>query len=182
MDIDNQINYQKMLQNEKLEKKYRNQIIKDKIPRLEEQLRTLSEEERYNKSVNATKNSLEKLLTRTIDDIPDLAKKNENNVRNIHYHALRAFFKTQVTDAFNSDFAEAMIGHKSLKLRYYRQNDRKRLEHFRKVEPALTISDFAKVEKNIMQVSENYQELKDQFKNLQEQFNILLAQTRPHKS
>jgi len=122
------------------------------------------------------------LLERTVDAIPELSKKNENDRRNIHFHAFRYFFKTQVTDSFNGDFAEALMGHKSVRLRYYKQNDKKRLEHYRKVEPALTISDFAKVEKNIEQVTENYQDLKEQFKHLQEQFNILLAQTRPQKA
>ncbi len=153
--------------------------LKQKIPLLENQLQTLSEEERYNKSVETTKSNIERLLQRVVDSIPELAKTHENGVRDIHFHAFRAFFKTQVTDAQQSDFAEALMGHKSLKLTYYRQNDRKRLELYRKVESALTISDFEKVEKNIEQVTENYQEVKHQLKNLQEQFNILLAQTRP---
>ena len=174
-------NYEKILQNEKLYPQYRDGIIKDKIPKLQAQLKNLSEEERYNLSVDATKNSFETLLERTVDAIPELSKKNENNRRNIHFHALRYFFKTQVTDSFNGDFAEALMGHKSIRLRYYKQNDRKRLEHYRKVEPALTISDFEKVEKNLEQVSENYQDLREQFKNLQEQFSILLAQSRPQK-
>jgi len=174
-------NYERILENEKLYPEYRANIIKDKIPRLQAQLKNLSEEERYNISVVATKNSFEALLERTVDAIPELSKKNENNRRNIHFHAFRYFFKTQVTDSFNGDFAEALLGHTSVRLRYYKQNDRKRLEHYRKVEPALTISDFTKVEKNIEQVTENYQEMKEQLKNLQEQFNILLAQTRPQK-
>ena len=175
-------NYQRILKNEKLYREYRANIINDKIPKLEAQLKNLSEEELHNLSVDATKNSFETLLERTVDAIPELSKKNENNRRYIHFHAFRYFFKTQVTDAFNGDFAEAIMGHKSIRLRYYKQNDKKRLEHYRKVEPALTISDFAKVEKNIEQVTENYQEMKQQLKNLQEQFNILLAQTRPQKA
>ena len=175
-------NYERILENEKLYPQYRDGIIKDKIPKLQAQLKNLTEEERYNLSVDATKNSFETLLERTVDVIPELSKKNENNRRNIHFHAFRYFFKTQVTDAFNGDFAEALMGHKSVRLRYYKQNDKKRLEHYRRVEPALTISDFAKVEKNIEQVTENYQDMKEQLKNLQEQFNILLAQTRPQKA
>ena len=175
-------NYERILENEKLYPQYRDGIIKDKIPKLQAQLKNLTEEERYNLSVDATKNSFETLLERTVDAIPELSKKNENNRRNIHFHAFRYFFKTQVTDSFNGDFAEALMGHKSVRLRYYKQNDRKRLEHYRKVEPALTISDFAKVEKNIEQVTENYQDMKEQLKNLQEQFNILLAQSRPQKA
>ncbi len=175
-------NYERILENEKLYPQYREGIIKDKIPKLQAQLKNLTEEERYNLSVDATKNSFETLLERTVDAIPELSKKNENNRRNIHFHALRYFFKTQVTDSFNGDFAEALMGHKSIRLRYYKQNDRKRLEHYRKVEPALTISDFEKVEKNLEQVSENYQDLREQFKNLQEQFSILLAQSRPQKA
>ena len=156
--------------------------LKQKIPLLENQLKTLSEEERYNRSVDTTKSNIERMIQRTVDSIPELAKTHENGIRDIHFHAFRAWFKTQVTDAQQSDFAEALMGHKSLNLRYYRQNDRKRLEIYRKVESALTISDFEKIEKNIVQVTENYQDMKEQLKNLQEQFNILLAQTRPQKA
>jgi integrase len=41
--------------------------------------------------------------------------KNDNGRNAIHFHAFRAWFKTQVTDCHQSDFAEALMGHTSLK-------------------------------------------------------------------
>ena len=51
-----------------------------------------------------------------------------------------------MTNAHQSDFSEAMMGHTSVKLAYYRQNAKDRLKTYLEVEPALTISDFTKVE------------------------------------
>ncbi len=83
----------------------------------------ISDEEKYSKYVVATKHNLEQQLGRCIKKIPEINAKNENQ-NWIHFHAFRAWFKTQVTDSHQSDFAEALMGHKSLKLLYYRQNDR----------------------------------------------------------
>ncbi|MDE2589316.1 MAG: hypothetical protein KGL95_06585, partial [Patescibacteria group bacterium] len=63
--------------------------------------------------------------------------------------AFRAWFKTQVTNAHQSDFAEALMGHTSVKLVYYRQNAKDRLKTYLEVEPALTVSDFTRVENTI---------------------------------
>ena len=39
-----------------------------------------------------------------------------------------------------------------------------------KVEPALTISDYSSIEKNITKTTEDYNELKEQFNDLKEKF------------
>jgi len=83
-------------------------------------------EDDYAKNVVVTRQSFEQMLRLVRDNIPELNKKNENGRNSIHFHALRAWFKTQVTDAHQSDFAEALMGHKSLKLVYYRQNEKAR--------------------------------------------------------
>ena len=169
--------------NDPLTDKNRLHLLKAYVSKLESELKTLTPQQRYEKNVQSAKSSFEGMLRDVIKSIPDLAVKIKDNDRNqIHFHAFRAWFKTQVTDAQQSDYAEALMGHKSLKLKYYRQNHKKRLEIYRKVEHALTISDFENIEKNIVQVTENYQDMKEQLKNLQEQFNILLAQTRPQKA
>ena len=169
--------------NDPLTDKNRLHLLKAYVSKLESELKTLTPQQRYEKNVQSAKSSFEGMLRDVIKSIPDLAVKIKDNDRNqIHFHAFRAWFKTQVTDAQQSDYAEALMGHKSLKLKYYRQNHKKRLEIYRKVEHALTISDFENVEKNIVQVTENYQDMKEQLKHLQEQFNILLAQSRPQKA
>ena len=61
---------------------------------------------------------------------------------------VRYFFKTQVTDAHESDFAEALMGHKSVKLVYYRQNAKKRQKTYLDVEHALTISETERIDEN----------------------------------
>jgi len=105
----------------------------------------VSDEEKYSRYVMATKHNLESQLLGGIKKIPELNTKNENQNYWIHFHAFRAWFKTQVTDAHQSDFAEALMGHKSLKLVYYRQNDKTRAETYQKIEYCLTISNTEKI-------------------------------------
>jgi len=103
----------------------------------------------YDRAVRTARSTFVEALELTIKKVPDLCVKNENGRNRIHFHALRAWFKTQVTNAHQSDFAEALMGHKSLKLVYYRQNPKDRQKIYLEVEPALTISDFTKVEATI---------------------------------
>lgn len=93
-------------------------IDQKNIKILESNLKNTTQEERYAKSVLTTNHNLEKQLSDLIKSIPELDAKNENGRNSIHFHAFRAWFKTQVTDAHQSDFAEALMGHKSLKLLY----------------------------------------------------------------
>ncbi len=108
--------------------------------------RDLSRPEEYDRNVSSTKCTLVQALWLVVKSVPELAMKNDNGRNNIHFHAFRAWFKTQVTNAHQSDFAEALMGHKSLKLVYFRQNAKDRLKTYLEVEPALTISDFSKVD------------------------------------
>jgi len=87
-------------------------------------------------------------LSNLIKNIPQLNVKNENGRSSIHFHAFRAWFKTQITDAHQSDFAEALMGHKSLRLLYYRQNDKVRAKTYLDVEYAVTISDTEKIDRS----------------------------------
>jgi len=105
-----------------------------------------SDNKLYHKAVMSAKVVLMTMVLRVVKSVPELSKKNENGRNNIHFHALRAWFKTQVTNAHQSDFAEALMGHKSIKLTYFRQNAKDRLKTYLEVEPSLTISDFTKVE------------------------------------
>ena len=100
----------------------------------------------YDRSVRSAKSTLVQALWLVAGSVPELAMKNDNHRNNIHFHAFRAWFKTQVTTAHQSDFAEALMGHRSIKLTYYKQNTKDRLKTYLEVEPALTVSDFTKIE------------------------------------
>ena len=146
------------------------------IAKLEDELKTLSPEERYARAVIFAKASLEESLRSVIKDIPDLGVKVGDRYQ-IHFHAFRAWFKTQVTDAHQSDYAEALMGHKSLKMKYYRQNHEKREKVYRNVEPFLTISGTEKMEKNLEQLQDSETELREELRDTKreyrEEFRVL---------
>jgi len=116
-------------------------------------------EEDYIQNVLTTRQSFERMLHHVRNNIPELNKKSENGRNVIHFHALRAWFKTQVTDAHQSDFAEALMGHKSLKLVYYRQNKKARTQTCLDVEHALTIVETEKIDQNYTLMQKDNQEL-----------------------
>ena len=62
-------------------------------------------------------------------------------------------------NAQESDFAEALMGHKSLKLVYYKQSFEERQKMYKKLEPNLTISDFSKVEKTMEEMQSQIETL-----------------------
>ena len=145
----------------------------------ESELKKLGSDERYSKDVRVAINSLESQLLRIISAIPDLNEKNENGNNLIHFHAFRKFFKTQVTDAHQSDFAEALMGHSSIKLLYYIQNDKARSETYRQIEHAVTIADTEKFDQNIVEMQEDYQDLRKvidslsrQLKNIEKRIEV----------
>ena len=133
----------------------------------------VSDEEKYSRYVMATKHNLESQLLGGIKKIPELNTKNENQNYWIHFHAFRAWFKTQVTDAHQSDFAEALMGHKSLKLVYYRQNDKARAETYQKIEHSLTISNTEKLDQNYSDMQKDNQELRGIVDSLSRQLQNL---------
>lgn len=103
----------------------------------------------YNRAVRTTCTSLQLSLLHVISSIPELNQKNENGRNSIHFHAFRAWFKTQVTNAHQSDYAEALMGHQSIKLMYYRNNPKDRLKTYLEIESALTVSDLTTVENTV---------------------------------
>jgi len=129
--------------------------------------------EDYIKNLLVTRQSFERMLQHVRSNIPELNKKNENGRNAIHFHALRAWFKTQVTDAHQSDFAEALMGHKSLKLIYYRQNEKARAQTYLDVEHSLTIADTEKLDQNYSDMQRDNQELRGIVDNLSRQLQNL---------
>jgi len=130
-------------------------------------------EEDYIKNVVVTRQSFERMLRHVRNNIPELNKKNENGRNVIHFHALRAWFKTQVTDAHQSDFAEALMGHKSLKLVYYRQNEKARAQTYLDVEHSLTIAETEKIDQDFTQMQKDNQELRGIVDSLSRQLQNL---------
>jgi integrase len=146
---------------------------KKNIRILEDNLKTTTKEDRYAKSALATNHNLEKQLSNLIKNIPQLNAKNENGRSSIHFHAFRAWFKTQVTDAHQSDFAEALMGHKSLRSLYYRQNDKVRAKTYLDVEYAVTISATEKIDRNYSDMQKDNSELRGIVDSLSRQINSL---------
>lgn len=131
------------------------------------------ESELHARNVTTTIHNLQQQLQRVIANNPELNTISENGRREIHFHAFRYWFKTQVTDAHQSDFAEALMGHKSLKILYYRQHPQKRLETYREIERVLTISDTEGLEKQLAETKEENQEIKSEFVALRQKMQYL---------
>jgi len=73
-----------------------------------------------------------------------------------------------VTNAHQSDFAEALMGHSSVKLTYYRQNSKERLRTYLQVEPSLTISDYSTVENTMESLHKEIEHLKSDLAKVQQ--------------
>ena len=135
----------------------------------------------YYNAFQSARCSLMTSLRKIVESVPDLANKNENGQNRIHFHAFRKWFKTQVTTAHQSDFAEALMGHKSLKLVYFKQNSQDRLKTYLKIEPNLTISDNSHVETTIDDMQETIRVLQTeldkvkQLKFMSEKYNVHLS-------
>ena len=135
-------------------------------------------EEQYSRSLITARQNYENQLRKLISEIPELSKRNENGQYVIHFHAFRAWFKTQVTDAHQSDFAEALMGHKSIKLVYYRQNEKKRSQTYLDVEYALTITNTDQIDQNYSDIQRDNQELRNIVDNLSRQLQNLEKKIR----
>jgi len=168
---------------EKLEKLSKSKNTSRKLyNKIKEKLEGLSSEEKHQFRFRITKHNYENQLSRVIDDIPELNKRAENGRKHIHFHAFRYFFKTQVTDAHESDFAESLMGHKSVKLVYYRQNAKRRQKTYLDVEHALTISETEYIEKNYTEIQQDNQELREELNSLIGKFRELEKRIEISKS
>ena len=100
-------------------------------------------------------------MKKHIENIPELAKLNENGRYMIHFHAFRKFFRTVVGNAVGRDYAEALMGHHFYLDTYYNLPEEKKRELYLKAEPYLTISDFTKIERDLVSVSEKQKEIEE---------------------
>lgn len=97
---------------------------------------------------------LEQSLNNYLKNIPDLNMKMRNGKRLIHYHALREFFYTTVSNIVGSNFAHALMGHHSYLDTYYSLSEKEQIKLYQKCEPHLTISDFSKIEEELEKTKE----------------------------
>jgi len=93
--------------------------------------------------------------------IPELARLNENGRNMIHFHAFRTFFRTTVGNAVGRDFAEAIIGHHFYLDSYYNLPEEERKKLYLKAEPYITISDFRRVEKDLISMKKKQEEIEE---------------------
>lgn len=96
-----------------------------------------------------------------VNKVPELAKQNENGQRMIHFHAFRKFFYTALSNVVGSNYAHALMGHHEYLDTYYNLPDEKKRELYLKAEPDLTISDFAKIEKDLISVKKKQEEIEE---------------------
>lgn len=144
--------------------------LENRIKKLKLELENLSPEEIHFKDVRNGKARLYEMLSYVLSCVPDLAMKNVDNGRKrIHFHAFRSWFKTQVSEQQQGDFAEALMGHKSLRLGYFRQHHENRERLYLQVEHALTIADTDKVDKVLAHQQEDLQDLRVEYKDVKKE-------------
>jgi len=93
--------------------------------------------------------NLQKALIRAINKVPELNKLGRNGRRVIHFHAFREYFYTEVSNASGSNYAHALMGHHEYLDTYYTLSKKEQIRLYKNAEPALTISDYTKIEKNL---------------------------------
>ncbi|QUC64373.1 site-specific integrase [Nitrosopumilus sp. K4] len=109
---------------------------------------------------------LEQSLNNYLKNIPHLNMKMRNGKRLIHYHALREFFYTTVSNIAGSNFAHALMGHHSYLDTYYSLPEKEKIKMYQKCEPHLTMSDFAKIEEEIEKTKEKQVEIEETYVKL----------------
>ncbi len=105
-------------------------------------------------------------MKKHISNVPELSKVHDNGVHMIHFHAFRKYFRTVVGNAVGRDFAEALMGHHFYLDTYYNLPEDKKREMYLKAEPYLTISDFTKIERELVSVTERQKELEKNYLEL----------------
>lgn len=98
-------------------------------------------------------------LKKSIENIPELSKLNENGRHMVHFHAFRKYFRTVMGNAVGRDYAEALMGHHFYLDTYYNLPEEKKREMYLQAEPFLTISDYAQIEKDLRNVKQRQKQI-----------------------
>ena len=105
-----------------------------------------------------------------VNKVPELAKQNANGQRMIHFHAFRKFFYTALSNVVGSNYAHALMGHHEYLDTYYNLPDEKKRELYLKAEPDLTISDFARIEKDLISLKKKQEEIEESYYHILNHF------------
>ena len=109
---------------------------------------------------------LEQLLHTHLKKIPELSKHGQNGRRIIHFHALREYFFTTVSNVSGSSFAHALMGHHDYLDTYYTLSQTQKKKFYLKAEPYLTISNYSKVEEELERIQDRQQLLEEKYTKL----------------
>lgn len=109
---------------------------------------------------------LENLLHEQLKKIPELGEIGNNGRKIIHFHALREFFYTSVSNAAGSNFAHALMGHHSYLDTYYSLPEKEKIKLYQKCEAHLTVSDFSKIEEELEKTKEKQSEIEETYAKL----------------
>lgn len=135
----------------------KNEVIFGRTSKVKSEIKNIGKQPRHLLE-SAT---LMKSLANYLEKVPELNLKNPNGRKQIHFHALRKFFRTTAGNVCGRDFAEAIIGHGFYMDTYYNLSTEERRNLYLKAEPHLTISDITGLEKNLKEVSDRQKELED---------------------
>jgi len=128
-------------------------------------------------SLRIAENVLQRMLLRVVKKTPDLQEKMENGRNKIHFHGFREYCKTKLSNAVGQDYSEMILGHEEgMSGIYYTLQDSEKADLYLKAEMALTISDFASVEKEQHVLVKQNNELQRQIDEIRNQLS--LSETR----
>jgi len=116
--------------------------------------------------VIVTENVLITSLKTHIKKIPELSRLSENGRMVIHFHAFRKFFYTALSNITGSNYAHALMGHHDYLDTYYNLPEEQKQELYFKAEPFLTISDYTKIEKQLVGIEQTQKDLQDNYLKL----------------
>lgn len=114
----------------------------------------------------ASVNLFEQLLHTQLKKIPEFNGQNPNGRRIIHFHALREYFFTTISNISGSSFAHALMGHHDYLDTYYTLSEKQKKKLYLKAEPYLTITNFAKVEEELERIQDRQKFLEEKYSKL----------------
>jgi len=109
---------------------------------------------------------LEQLLHTHLKKIPEFCGHGQNGRRIIHFHALREYFFTTVSNVSGSSFAHALMGHHDYLDTYYALPQTQKKKFYLKAEPFLTISNYSRVEEELERIQDRQQLLEEKYAKL----------------
>ena len=109
---------------------------------------------------------LENILHEQLKKVPEFSGIGENGRRIFHFHALREFFYTVVSNTAGSNFAHALMGHHDYLDTYYSLSEREKIRLYQKCESNLTISDFSKIEEELEKTREKQKDIVNAYDKL----------------